>query len=219
MLNYNKLETIPLVSVPVSKFSYSNFLSEVEKQYFRQYTNFGPRRDDEPYISDTYSLFDDEVLFNLKIKFDTAIRHYVEHTLCTPELQFKITGSWFTKNTRSTKHAYHCHPNVMLSAVTYFDDSLLENDEIPGIMFFNKKLSNVFPAFKFDFKDVKTTQWNIFNYENYTINPKLNDVLIFPGHLFHQSTVNNSDCRFCIGANYFLTGSIGSNSTFSSLTM
>ena len=40
-----------------------------------------------------------------------------------------------------------------------------------------------------------------------------NDLVIFPGWIPHQGTPNNSNVdRVMIGANYFLTGNLGSDS-------
>jgi hypothetical protein len=203
-------DTYPLESAPVSKLNFVSFLSEDEKQFCRNFKEYEDiRPPDTPYISSTYNLFENIELYNLKHKFYSAIRIYVEQVLHAPSLNFKLTGSWLTKNTNNTSHHSHKHPNTMLSMVTYFDDSVGNDKELPGIMFLSEKLSKVFPTFQFDFKDVETTEWNLFNYETYTIRPKQNEVIVFPGHLRHSSEACFTGSRYCIGANYFFTGEIG----------
>ena len=117
----------------------------------------------------------------------------------------------------NTSHHIHSHRNSMLSVVTYFDDNIGKDDRIQGIVFEQSKFSSIFPEFKFDFQNLKPDKWNIFNYEGYTIRPKHNDVIIFPSHLYHRSESNLTNTRFCIGANYFISGVIQGNGIFTSI--
>jgi hypothetical protein len=212
------VETIPLQSSPVSTFKFNNFLSEQEKEYFRQYTNFSLNREvSSPYISNTYSLFDCDELLLLKDKFNEAIKFYTQEVLRASELHFRLVGSWFTLNTLNTAHCDHSHPNSMLSVVTYFDDEINMDDYIQGIVFKQRKFSNIFPDFKFNFDKLKLSEWNIYNYEEFTIRPKHNDVLIFPSHIIHSSELNTTKNRFCIGANYFVTGEVHGVGEYSSI--
>jgi hypothetical protein len=214
----SNVETIPLQSSPVSTLKINNFLTEQEKEYFRQYTNFSLNRENHsPYISNTYSLFDCNELLLLKNKFNEAIKFYTQKVLRTSELHFRLVGSWFTRNTLNTAHYNHTHPNSMLSVVTYFDDEVNMDDYIQGIVFKQRKFSNIFPDFKFNFDKLKLSEWNIYNYEEYTIRPKHNDVIIFPSHITHSSESNTTKNRFCIGANYFVTGKVHGGDSYSSI--
>ena len=218
ILSYYNVETLPLQSSPVSTIKFNNFLTEQEKEYFRQYTNYNlNKRDHSPFISNTYSLFDCEDLLVLKNKFNEAVKIYTQDVLNTSELHFRLVGSWFTRNTLDTAHDVHYHPNSMLSAVTYFDDEVDLNDYIQGIVFCQDKFSSIFPDFKFTFNKLKPSVWNLYNYEKYTIRPKYNDVIIFPSHLYHRSEINTTESRFCIGANYFVTGKLFGSDTYSSI--
>ena len=217
-LECTNIETIPLQSSPVSIFNFNNFLTEQEKEYFRQYTNYrSDRKEFAPFLSNTYSLLNCNELSALKNKFDEAIKIYVQEVLHIPGMQFRLVGSWFTKNTLNSSHHLHTHPNSMLSVVTYFDDNINKEDHIQGIGFEQNKLSSIFPEFKFKFDNLKPDSWNIYNYEIYTIKPKHNDVIIFPSHLNHRSEINTTESRFCIGANYFVTGIIDGSDSFSSI--
>ena len=205
-----KQDIYPLQSAPVSKLSFTSFLSEKERQYCRQFKDYEEiRSSDGPYVSKTYDLFANKDLYLLKNKFHKAIILYVELVLRSPSLKFKLTGSWLTKNTNNSSHHPHTHSNTMLSAVTYFNDSVKAGEKLPGIVFEPKKFSGVFPTFQFNFDDVEVTDWNIFNCGTYTIRPEHNDVIVFPGHLAHASEVSHTE-RYCIGANYFITGDVGS---------
>lgn len=212
------VRTVPLHSSPVSSISFNNLLTEQEKEYFRQYKNYSSDREESaPYLSNSYSLFNCNELSALKDKFDEAIKIYTQQVLQTSELNFRLVGSWFTKNTLNTAHCVHFHPNAMLSAVTYFDDEVSIDDYIRGIIFKQNKFHNLFPDFKFSFENLTPSAWNLYNYEEYTIRPKHNDIIIFPSHLRHCSETNITKSRFCIGANYFITGTVCGSDTYSSI--
>ena len=216
----SNVETIPLQSSPVSTLKINNFLTDRDKQYFRGYTNYISEREEHgPFISNTYELFECTELVELKDKFNFAVRTYVQEVLRVPGLQFRLIGSWLTKNTLNTKHHTHSHTNSMLSVVTYFDDSICKDDNIQGIIFEQNKFDCIFPQFKFDFKNLKPDKWNIYNYEFYTLRPRHNEVIIFPSHLYHRSEVNLTDSRFCIGANYFISGEICGNGIFTQIKL
>jgi hypothetical protein len=212
------VETVPLQSSPVSMLKFNNFLTEQEKEYFRRYTNYSLNREEgAPYLSNTYSLFNCNELSLLKSKFDEAIKIYTQEVLQTSELHFKLVGSWFTKNTVDTLHYTHSHPNAMLSAVTYFDDEVEIDNFIQGIVFKQYKFNSIFPDFKFSFEKLKPSVWNLYNYEEFTIRPKHNNVIIFPSHLRHHSELNTTKSRFCIAANYFITGTVCGSDPYSSI--
>jgi uncharacterized protein (TIGR02466 family) len=220
ILYCSNVETIPLQSSPVSILRINNFLTDSEKQYFKEYTNYFLEKDeDRPFISNTSTLLECSELFELKNKFNNAVKIYVQEVLHIPDMQFRLIGSWFTKNTLNSSHHSHSHPNSMLSVVTYFDDNVNKEDHIQGIVFEQNKLSSIFPEFKFKFENLKPDSWNIFNYERYTIKPKHNDVIIFPSHLNHRSEINTTESRFCIGANYFISGELQGNSILSHIKL
>jgi len=210
------VETIPLQSSPVSTLKINNFLTDSDKQYFRDYTNYMSEGGEHtPLISDSYTLLECSELFELKNKFNNAVKIYVQEVLHIPDMQFKLIGSWLTKNTLNTSHDTHYHPNSMLSVATYFDDNINKEDYIQGLVFEQNKLDRVFPKFKFNFENLKPDMWNIYNCESYTIKPKHNDVIIFPSHLYHRSEINTTESRFCIGANYFISGELRSKDILS----
>ena len=132
-------------------------------------------------------------------------------------MDFRLTGSWCTRNLNNSYHHMHSHPNVFLSVVTYFNNN---NDDIAEIVFHPKGLHSVFPNFIIKYKEDCFNNWNIFNSLEWKIKPTKNSVIVFPGSLQHSSKINfNTSPRYCIGANYFITGSFGSNRTYSSLTL
>lgn len=218
-LPYKSLNIVPLASSPVLTVSYDTFIEEDEKDFFREYNSYMRPRPDGALISDTYTLFDSPRLKSLKVKFDQAIKQYVNTVLCAPQLQFKLSGSWFTKNTYNTSHHDHFHRNSMLSAVTYFDDEVPVDEHISGIVFSQPRFLSIFPHFKFDFSGTEISEWNIYNYATYTIRPKVNDVIIFPSYMSHSTEPNTTESRFCIGTNYFISGAVRGNTKHTALNL
>jgi hypothetical protein len=150
-------------------------------------------------------IFEDIFYKNIKNTYLKAVDYFTQNILCTSN-KFKLTQSWLTKNEPNAFHPWHEHPNVMISAVAYFSNSPLETNFAP-IVFAGKGLKNVFKHFQFKLNE---TKWNEFNSLSWTIYPKINQIIIFPGHLEHKSVENdNVNDRYCLGANFFLNDIVG----------
>ena len=67
---------------------------------------------------------------------------------------------------------------------------------------------------------LSSTDWNIFNSEVFIVKPEENQIIIFPGHLEHASdTTTDTSVRYCIGVNYFIDDSLGSNEHKDTITL
>ena len=211
MSNIIYKETHSLKSIPVSLFKYDSFLSEDDKNVIRNYKNYNPRYPNGAYISSTYSLFTDYNLSSLEKKFNKCIETYVKEVL-EVSLEFKLTGSWCTKNEKGTHHHWHNHPNNLLSAVAYFDDEAGE-ELLSGISFKINGLNEIFKSLQlsyYNYNNNPVNNYNKFNAETWDIRPDSNSVIIMPAHLEHRSLPNHTSARYCVGANYFIKGLFGS---------
>jgi hypothetical protein len=213
---FRRKDIIPLNSTPVAVLEFTDFLSNDEKSIITNnvaYENQGYNRVE---VSTSYTLFEEYNLESLEKKFKECVDIYVKEVL-EASLDFKLTGSWCTRNETNSNHQVHSHPNVFLSVVTYFNNN---NEDIAEIVFHPKGLHSVFPNFIMEYQERHFNNWNIFNSQSWSIKPTKNSVIVFPGNLLHSSKVNlNTSPRYCIGANYFITGSFGSNRTFTSLSL
>ena len=76
-----------------------------------------------------------------------------------------------------------------------------------GHFIINEHKSALQNGYNFDYNVI---QYNSFNSEMFYREVKTNDLIIFPGHLTHETKINKSDeDRIVIGANYFLKDKIG----------
>ena len=211
-LKITSYETIPLRALPVSQIIFEEFITAQEQEVLKNLHMPAPKKSHDPFLSESYSVLNDLKLKNLISKFDACVEFYASTVLEFP-IKFRMVGSWLTKNTIDTYHHQHAHPNCFLSVVSYFgDDYDRENYQGAGIKFFNNGLNNIF-NFNLDLyniKDSPPSNWNIFNSVEYTIKTTKNQVIIFPAQLHHSSEICNSHERFCVGANYHLSGSYGS---------
>ena len=74
------------------------------------------------------------------------------------------------------------------------------------IWFENEAKSNItFPGFKFEYRDD-----NSFNCNNYKLNVKSGDLIMFPSHMLHNVEKNLKDTyRYSLAFNVFMKGSFG----------
>ena len=131
--------------------------------------------------------------------------------------QFTMVHSWMTKNTNSSKHHNHVHLNAMISVLYYFNESL-DNYLMANIFFRHKALRNVFPNhfFKFNNTSIDTK----YNNDELDIPIRNHTLLVFPGSLEHGTRESkNTTTRYCLGTNYFITGKIGCEDTYTKLNI
>jgi len=205
------ITVLPLNAIPVAKIQYNNFITDEEKNIIKSITDWELRNENtnSPYISNTYRLFEEYNLINLKNRFDECVHEYAIKVLGV-NIKFKNTGSWVTKNTKNTFHRKHTHPNVAISVVTYFDDAMNDGCTLPGIIFSSSGLDNTFKQFALDFED-KIIERNVFNNRTVIAEPTKDTVIVFPGHIPHQSQLCITDSRYCVAANYFFHDTFGSS--------
>ena len=159
------------------------------------------------FVSNNKNILEDENLSEIKKDFMLAAKQYTLDVLRINN-EFKMTNSWLTKNEKGAKHHDHTHPNVIFSAVTYFSDDL-SNDSFDEILWYLPGLSNNFKNFTFEYEIL---EWNNYNSQTWKFRPNKNEIIIFPGSLLHGSNPNLSEKpRYCVGANFFVTGIVGSD--------
>jgi uncharacterized protein (TIGR02466 family) len=125
--------------------------------------------------------------------------YFKDNVLFFKNLKFKITTSWGTRSKIGSESEYHNHSNCWYSGVYY-----LQNDNSP-IKFKNfNKLHSFFH---------EPENNNLYNSHVYTIEPKINTLIIFPHYLYHKIEKTNSE-RFSIAFNLMPVGNIGFQDSF-----
>lgn len=161
------------------------------------------------FISKDRYVLDNPNLNNLSNFFDQNVKVYLENILQIDN-KLKRTNSWVTLNKFESHHPIHAHPNVFLSVCFY------PQIESGDLMFcFEKSIIQEGYFFHYNIK-----KSNIYNEHNFTIPLSSNDLIIFPGIIPHKSTPNKSHIdRIMIGANYFLSGDLGTSENVSKLKL
>ena len=161
------------------------------------------------YLSETSSLLENKTLASLK-KF--IIEKAEEYTRDVLEIKDKIylTQSWSTINNTNAFHRTHDHPNTFISVVYYAQCK-------EGTIRFHLYTNSLRECFNFRYT---INKFNIYNSPDWALSVKTGDIVLFPGHIRHGSTVNESSIpRIIVGANFFLKGSLGSKKHVSLITL
>jgi uncharacterized protein (TIGR02466 family) len=140
-----------------------------------------------------------------------GLREFIIHNaniLAKEILGYKIETmvdvlSWVTIKRTGQSHIAHTHPNSVLSGVYYFD----KNVESMPIIFMRKKIEG-YNAIRIPI-DIKNE--STFCQDNYTLNPKQGDIVMFPSYLTHTVGLNTTHMdRYSLAFNLMPKGGIGS---------
>jgi uncharacterized protein (TIGR02466 family) len=111
---------------------------------------------------------------------------------------FDITTSWIAKTEPGEESEYHNHHNCYYSGVFYTK----VNDKTGNIVFENFSDNKRFL--------IIPKEYNIFNSNNYYIEPKNKMILFFPSEMYHKIYKNTSNItRYSIAFNLVPTGVLG----------
>ena len=113
----------------------------------------------------------------------------------------EITCSWIVRHGKNDFAHNHWHENSHFRCVNY-----ISQEDNGHIWFENEAKSNItFPGFKFEYRDD-----NSFNCNNYKLNVKSGDLIMFPSHMLHNVEKNLKDTyRYSLAFNVFMKGSFG----------
>jgi hypothetical protein len=166
-------------------------------------------------LSVNNNLLEDKKYSKIKKIYENAISFYTKDIL-NIENKFKMTNSWLSKNKKNQEHYWHTHPNVMLSAVSYFNEQSILTEFAP-LLIKGIGLNNIFKNFQFEFDPQNLNQFNSHIWE---IKPITNQIIIFPSWMEHKSIINTKEeIRYCLGTNFFLNDFVGRNNEASGLNI
>ena len=104
-----------------------------------------------------------------------------------------------TNKKKGNIHNGHQHPKHIFSAVYYAKAE-------KSSLIFQIERSKIQEGFLFQY-NVKN--YNYFNSSSWTLEVNSGDVLIFPGHLQHSSSICETDERIVVGSSFFIKEKIG----------
>jgi len=151
-------------------------------------------------LSKSISLLDHKGLSSLKKFIIKKTDEYVRDVLEIKD-QVYLTQSWSTINTTNASHKTHTHPNTFISAVYYAQCK-------DGFLCFDLPTTSIRECLNLQFT---INKFNIYNSQVWELLVRTGDIVFFPGHIRHGSTVNRlAEDRIVIGANFFIKGKLGS---------
>jgi len=138
-------------------------------------------------------------LKKLKDFIKKSLDNYVQNVLEINNT-FSFCQSWSTIQNKKGYHPPHTHRNQMISCVYY-------GKVKQTTLKFTLEKSKIEEAYYFDYS-IKNN--NVFNSSNFSINLESGDLIFFPGHMKHESSVNDDNERIIVGSSFFIDGIIGS---------
>ena len=200
--------TVNLNPTPILILDYPEPIVSKNEIDILLYSNkFVEHAKDSVQVSKSTNVIRDSNIYNLKEKFDAAIEHYLINLLKVSN-KFSMTHSWLTRNSMGSNHETHDHPNIMLSAVAYFNE-FGTYDTFSNLNFVGSGIDHIFPNFKFN---LNINELNDINADNYFMPTTSNRIIVFPGNMKHFSSPNESErMRYCLGTNYFLNDIINND--------
>lgn len=159
-------------------------------------------------LSEDSHLLKNKKLKNIKKILLDCFKDYVDNILQIKN-KFYMCNSWSGLQKKGEFHPGHTHPNHIFSAVYY------AKTQKSSLNFFLEK-SRIQESFHFSY-DVK--KYNTYNSSSWVVVVNLGDVLIFPGHLKHQSSVCEGNERIIVGSSFFLEGKIGSQEMYNDFNL
>ena len=201
------MEIINLKAIPVAFETNAYFLSKEELDVIKNTKYKEPEKGF--YLSESISLLKNKTLASLE-KFMIEKAEKYKHDVLGIKDQIYLTQSWSTINTTNAFHKPHFHPNTLISVV-YFAQCK------SGPLNFYLGTTSLRECFNFEYTLHKYTPYNSLKWE---LPLKNGDIVLFPGHLIHGSSPNQSpESRIIVGANFFIKGTLGSRENVSLITI
>ena len=182
--------------------------SEKELNYLRKINqNFAKNK--KPFkLSKGSHILEDKQLKNIKKIILYSFEDYKNNVLQINN-SFYICNSWSTSQKKGEFHHTHVHPNHIFSAVYYAKAKKC------SLVFYLDR-SRIQENFNFSY-DIK--EYNVYNSGSWRIDVNAGDVIIFPGHLRHESALCEVDERIVVGSSFFIKGKLGSQDSYNDINL
>ena len=194
------MTVLPLFSSPVFFDTYELDANEIE---LLKKETFNPSRPFDGYCSD-----DVNILLKYPNLSDVVHRH-IQYSLYDHEcfsiarnIKYKMTSSWANKHPPKHSAHKHTHKNSMFTGVLYVD---IPDDS--GKLSFEVPMS--IPTWTTGTIEPKVSNHNLFNSKGWYLSCENGMCVVFPSHLDHFVSKNNSNHdRYTIAFNIMLEGNM-----------
>jgi len=205
------LSVEPLFSTPMARFQVPDFdqtvldVEEIDLENDDQW--FRNPKQPNVWNHESHHILLEEEYKPLRSMVESALDNYLYMILqVSKDINVKHASSWITIGDDGCSTAEHLHTNSVYSGILY-----LRSIPNSGNLYFSRgdasnwSSTTILP---------RTYASNIFNSSSYEVSPNEGDVFVFPSHLRHGVTQNNSGARRCaLAFNYTLEGLISDTHT------
>ena len=210
-------EILPLFSNPFYKARAKYYVNDVidfdninETLFFQKEVNLDIEEENcgKILISKNQNILLDDKFINIKKYCDAAVKDFAyENLKVNEDITFKVCSSWLIVGYPGSITNTHLHQNSVFSGVFYIKTK-------PNSGNICLTHPNIIPTAFSSTLQPTIEEYNILNSRMFVYTPKDNDIIIFPSHVSHNITRNNSnEIRCCIAFNYFAEGNISQSDT------
>ena len=204
------MDTLNLKAIPICYKKNAYHLNAKEFNIIKniKYTNYGASGDNVASISaGQKTLLNTKGLNKLKKFMVQQAEDYTKNVLQIKD-KIYLTQSWSTLAKSNATHHCHNHPNTFISVVYYAQCE-------KGFLAFDVRRSSLQEGLNLEYT---VDKYNIYNSQAWDLPVETEQIVLFPGHIFHMPRPNPSPIpKILIGANFFIKGTLGSHESVSFL--
>jgi len=198
-------EIFPIFATPL----YTTQVTEMTQEERHYIMNTDYDKGELHSLSSDKHILDRTPLLNLKNVLTEKVNFFTTQLLGIQtkdennDFEFFIKNSWSLRIKRGHPYSTHFHTRSIISGVLY-----INVDENCGSINFKREYPNyIFTHYGFSVKN-----WNIYNSNNYCVNPTIGKLLLFPSTIQHYMGDFNSDItRYSLAFDVYIKGVMGKN--------
>lgn len=138
----------------------------------------------------------------LRKKIDYHLNNFLFDILKIQNTKFSHSNSWINKHLYGDYSPSHMHTNSTFSGIFYLT---VPSGDSGNIVFYSKHNTISTETFGYDI-----SEYNILNSKTWEYQPQNKLLFIFPSHLPHSVSENNTnEERYSLAFNYFVDGQVG----------
>ena len=204
------LSVEPLFSSPLARFQVKDFVNTyLDIDYTREKDDrwFQNPKQYNVWNHKSHDILKEEGYEDLAKMVQSGVETYIYDVLSfSKNVKAIRTSSWLTIGDDKCATSEHLHTNSIYSGILY-----LKSLPKSGDLYF---VSGDYPNYCTTTVKPSPEKFNIFNSDTYYVTPNTGGLFVFPSHLRHGVTPNESgESRCALAFNYFLGGLISDQNT------
>lgn len=203
-------EIFPLFSVPLYKSQLEIDLTSIKKELeFLEYFEFSSGNG---HCTVEKNILNLPIFNEIKTNIQENIHHFLFDILKMEKCEYYFSNSWINLHKPKNYSQKHLHQNSFYSGIYYLN---VPEGDCGNITFHHPQEISTYKTCTLS---PKIVEYNVFNSKEWFFSPQENTLLLFPSHLSHSVSKNNtSQDRHCLAFNIFLRGSFGNCTNFLNL--